>query len=103
MAIAQYTITSTGWTAISTVGQSGTCWLDDDNELSGDPADVRIWHGTSAPSDADPTITDMARRVLRPKNNTDMLLITADGGTDVYYARCKDTGKTAKLSVDVSS
>ena len=73
MAIAQYTIASAGWTAISTAGQSGSCWLDDDNELSGDDADVRVWHGTSAPNDATASITDMARRVLRPKCNTDML------------------------------
>ena len=35
--ITQYTITdSETWAAITTAGQSGSCWLDDDNEEDGD-------------------------------------------------------------------
>lgn len=98
--ITQYQITdSETWTPITTAGQSGSCWLDDDNEESGDRADVRIWHKTGdAPGNAELT---KAKRVLRPTNNSDLLILTADSATDIFYARCKNQGDTALLSVDV--
>jgi len=101
MAIVKHVINSTAWTPISTAGQSGSCWLVDSNELTGDRADVRIWHGATAPDNEDDTITQISRRVIRPSDNDDMLLITADSETDIYFARCKESGKTANLIVDV--
>lgn len=97
--INQYTVIGSDWTVITTAGQSGTCWLDDDNEQSGDKADVRIWHTSGVAPGAD-EITK-AKRVIRPSYNDDVLVITADSATDVFYARCKNAGESAILSVDV--
>lgn len=30
--ITQHNITGSAWTAITSAGQSGTCWLDEDND-----------------------------------------------------------------------
>lgn len=92
----QYTITDTAWTAISTAGQSGSAWVDDDLDGCETHPDIRIYHATSAPS-VDPTI---GKRVMRSNSNTDVLLLTADGATDIFYAKAM-TGKGGVLSADM--
>jgi len=94
--IAQYSINSTAWTAITTAGDSGTCWLDEQDDGAAGDVDVRIWHG-SAPSDSDVT---KGKRVYKPRGNNDMMVIGADDASDIYYARCATPGATATISVD---
>lgn len=96
--IVQYSITADVWTPISTAGQSGTCWLDEQGDGAAGNVDVRIWHGESAPGDSQIT---MAKRVYMPRGNQDIMQISADSGDDVYYARCANDGDAATLSVDV--
>jgi len=96
--ITQYTITDAAWTPITSAGQSCICWLDDDNEDAGDSADVRVWHDTT-PSDS---AIDIARRVIRAKNNSDAISLVAAREDDIYYARCARPSSTAKLCVDTN-
>jgi len=96
--ITQYSISSTGWTAITTAGDSGSCWLDEQNDGAAGDVDVRIWHG-SVPGDAEIT---KGKRVYRSNANNDIMTITADDASDVYYAICATAGSTATISVDVA-
>jgi hypothetical protein len=95
--IKQYSITGATWTPISSAGQSGTCWLDEQNDGAEGTVDVRIWHA-SVPTDDDVT---KGKRCYKPSGNDDMMIITADSGTDIYYARCANVNDKATISVDV--
>jgi hypothetical protein len=93
--ITAYTINATTWTAITTAGQSGTCWLNEDNDGAGGAADCRISHSDSgAPS------LDTSKRVYKPQGNTDVLPFSVDNVSDIYYARCKNAGDSVVLFVD---
>lgn len=93
--VAQYDITSTAWTAITTAGQSVIAWLDEDGDGAGGRVDVRIVAATTTPTDA-PTI---AKRLYTPNSNEGTLQLTAETQSTVFYARCRNTGDTAKVSV----
>ena len=95
--ITQYSISDSAWTAITAAGESGTCWMDEDGDGGGEP-DVRIIHTTGTP---DSSQTTFGKRLYIPKNNTDIMLISADNSSDIFYARCVKTGATAKVSVDI--
>lgn len=97
--ITEYTITGTAWTAISTAGQSGSCWINEDNEGAVNKADVRIYHTDAGTPAADKV--DESKRLFTPKGNTDVLILSADSGTDIHYARCKNADDEAVILVDV--
>lgn len=97
--IIQHSITGSAWTPISTVGQSGTAWLDEDNDGAGGAVDVRIVHGASTP---DPEETTEGKRLYRSSGNSDVMIITADNALDIYYAKCKNVDDTAILSADMA-
>ena len=96
--IVQKAITGTAWTALTTAGQSCSCWLDEQDDGAAGKVDVRIFHNTSAPGDADVT---KGKRLYKPLGNTDVTVFTADSISDVLYARCANAGDTATVSVDV--
>lgn len=97
MAIAKKSITTT-WSAITTAGQSGVCWLSEyDADIVG-TGTVYVYHGSVAPT-GDLKL-DVSKRVYTPNGNGDFLEISADDASDVYYARTADG--TASLIVDVS-
>lgn len=96
--ITQYTITDSAWTAISTAGQSGTCWVDDDFDGCTTDPDIRIYHATSEPTSIAATV---GKRVMRPKFNSDVLVLDADGTTDIFYARAMK-GKCGMISADMA-
>ena len=96
--ITQYTITGNAWTQITTAGQSGTCWLDEDGDGAKGTTEVRVWHGETAP---DASKFTEGRRVYKPQGNSDVVIMDADSGVDIYYARCA-AGAEATLTVDVS-
>ena len=95
--IIQYSISSSAWTPISTAGQSGSCWLDEQNDGAAGKVDVRIWHG-SVPTDTEIT---KGKRVYNPNGNDDVMILGADDTEDIYYATCANVGDAAILSVDV--
>lgn len=100
MAITSYTITNSAWTAITTAGQEGSCWLseDEDGQSAVGKGDIRIFNTAGVPTDADLLL---GKRVYKPSGNTDVLTISADSGSDVFYARAKNSGDEAVLLVDV--
>jgi Zn-dependent metalloprotease len=98
--ITPYTITSTAWTAISAAGESGSCWLDEENDGSKGHADVRITHSASGvPNEA---ALEAAKKVYRSSGNDDVCLIGADSASDIWYARCKTTGDEVIINADVA-
>ena len=100
MAITPKTITTT-WQAITAAGESGSCWIVENLDLSGagGASDVLIYHSTVAPVN-DEKLTE-SKRLYKPIGNNDTLLIPADSALDIYYARCKTIGSTIKINVDV--
>jgi hypothetical protein len=96
--IIQYAIADTSWTPITTAGQSGSCWLDEQNDGLAGKSDARIFHSSTPPEATDVT---KAKRVYKPIGNNDIMIITADSSSDIYYARMANAGDTAVISVDV--
>jgi len=96
--IVQKTIGSSEWTALSTAGQSGSVWLDEDQDGALGRADVRVIHSLSSVAAVLPTV---GKRVFVPNSNNDVLICTADSATDIYYARCLNVGDQATISVDM--
>lgn len=89
--ITQHTIESTDWTAITTAGQSGTCWIKTVKKGSGT---VFISHGSSQPA------SSAGYRLVKSKGNDDMLELGADDSNDIFYARVGE-GDSVKLITDV--
>jgi hypothetical protein len=96
--ITQYAIGATEWTPISNAGQYGSCWLDEDGDGSAGTVDVRIVHSDSGVPVVGATL---GKRVWKPSGNSDLLIITADSSSDIFYARAMRLGDAATLSVDV--
>ena len=101
MAITTKSITSV-WQAITTAGQSGSAWCVEFLDLAGnaDQADVIVYHTTGAAPVNDEKITE-SKRLFKPIKNDDVMLLSADNASDVFYARCRTSGATAKINVDV--
>ena len=94
--ITNYTINGNTWTAISTAGQSGSVFVAED-DINKYPVDVRIMHTTGTPVSGD---FAKAKRIYKPVANNDVLPCSADGGTDVYYAKCRNADDSIIISAD---
>lgn len=93
--ITQYALDDINWTPITTAGQSGTCWLDEDNQGAIGSMDVRVSHGINTIG----FTFSKAKRVYKPKSNEDVLIITADSLTDIFYAKCRNGNATIQVDV----
>jgi hypothetical protein len=99
MAITKYSLT-TSVTVISAAGESGICWMKEDQSDNVGQAEVYVYHtGGGAPSAA--TVYGNGKRLYKPLSNNDTLTISADDGSDIYYACCKNAGDQADIIVDV--
>jgi hypothetical protein len=97
MAITQYTITGSSWTAITAAGKNCTIWMDEDGDGEAGAVDVRIMHSVSgAPAAGD---VSKGKRLHKSNSNTDILSCVADNALDIVYARCL-SGSQAIISVD---
>lgn len=96
--IAQYSINATDWTAISAAGESGSCWLDEDDDGAGGQLDVRIYHAAAKPA---VNLATEGKRCWKSNGNDDVMLISADNASDIYWAICINAGATAIVSADV--
>jgi len=94
MAIAHFDIDNSEWTAITTAGQSGACWLL--NPVSGG-GNCKIFHGATPDNDDIP----YGRNVYISTDNNDSLTLTADDTNDVFYARVDSVNGSCTLLVDV--
>lgn len=85
--------------AITTAGKSGSMWLKEGPEGDAGRVEAYVYHTDgAAPSAA--TVLARGKRIFEPIGNNDMMIFTADNGSDVYYACMKNTGDTAELLVD---
>lgn len=97
--ITAYTITGTAWTVITSAGESGSCWLDEEGDGSVGAVEVRLYHSaTGEPAAA--KVTE-GKKIYRPGGNTDICNFSADSGSDIYYARCLNANDQAIMIVDV--
>ena len=94
MAITAKELIGSAWGAITTAGQSGTCWIGEDKANRGG---VVLFHSTTGV----PPGAKLAEGYKMPNDRGNIVPITADGGTDVFYARCQNVDETATLIVDV--
>ena len=97
--ITQYTIGADEWTAITSAGESGSCWLDEEGNGRRGKGSVRIYHSASGV----PTAAKLTegKKVYQPSGNNDVCIISADSVDDIYYARCKNVGDQVVITVDV--
>lgn len=101
MAITTITINAT-WQAITAAGESGSAWMVENPDDNGKKvqADVYIYHTDGTAPTGDQKLTE-SKRLFTPKGNTDIMLLSADNASDIFYARCKTAGSEAKINVDV--
>ena len=93
-------ITGLAVLAMTTAGQSGSAWLDEDHDGAEEHADVRIYHtDTGTPSIS--TVRTLGKRLFAPSGNTDVLIMSADSGNDIYYSVCHNDDDKAIALVDV--
>jgi hypothetical protein len=76
MATTNYTLSLSTWTAISTAGQSGTCFVQT-GEL------IAVDHSTTGSGACAVT---KAVKLYGPNGGSNILAITADGTSDIFYA-----------------
>jgi hypothetical protein len=69
MGIAQYSVSSLDWTQISSIGQSGSCWLKEGIPNSEVP-DVRVFPSVSKPVKSSLLL---GKRIYEPNQNSDVL------------------------------
>jgi len=92
MATKTVEINSSTWTAITTAGQSGTCWLD--TNVTGGGC-VLINHSTVSGTSCECT---KAYPLYREYGA--IFSFTADTIYDVYYAKCNGLDASVILTVD---
>ena len=98
MAILQYSLNASSWTAITAAGESGSAWLDEEGDGNLGHADARIYHSSTPPGDAEVT---MGKKIYRPAGNSDIMLLGADDASDIFYGRCVNDDDRATVTVDV--
>lgn len=91
--ITRYTINSKRWTAITTAGQSGSCWIEKNIRGNGN---ILISH-----SDAGLPNKSYGFPLRGPANNIDVCIISADNQSDVFYARVTNAKNIINILVDV--
>ena len=92
----QYTIDSSAWVQITGKGRNGYCWLDfqDDGVIGSNYC--LVIESVETPTDEDIT---RAMRVFKPSGNNEYLKLESEIYGGRFWARCKNTGDVATLSV----
>lgn len=80
------------WTAITGAGESGTCWLRKFPENG----TIAIDH-----SEAGTGALDEEKSYYPKRSKTDIIDLSADSASDIFYAKCLDSGETAEIVSDV--
>lgn len=96
--VTQFDIDATQWTPITAVGRQGLCWLDLQDDGAANYAECYVIESSSTPSAADLSI---AQRVYKPTKNNDYLPLESELHKGRFWARCKNTGDTVKISVKI--
>lgn len=85
--------------AVTTAGKSGSMWLKEGPDGDAGRVEAYVYHTDSGAPTAS-TVLDRGKRIFEPIGNNDMMIFSADNGSDIYYACMKNTGDTAELLVD---
>jgi len=91
--IRKYTINSRSWTAITSAGQSGICWIE--KNIRGNGL-ININHSDSG------NTNNAGFRLKKPLANNDICIISPDNDNDIYYARVLNSKNIVKIVVDVA-
>ena len=87
-------ISGTEWVAITTAGQQGTCWINENREGGGG---VYIAHSNTGDSPKG----RVGFRIYRPNDNTNVCIMGPDDSNDIFFARCVKVRDNVKILVDV--
>ena len=91
--IQRYRINSKRWTAISTAGQSGTCWIE--RNIRGNGTILISHYSAGLPRKS------YGFPLNSPADNIDICIISADDQSDVFYARVTNSRNIIDILVDV--
>lgn len=92
MALNAFSIDGDTWTAITSAGESGQCWIQKNPDIG----QVVINHSTSGSGSLD--VNDS---YFMPDNKSELVPIPADDNSDIFYARCLRSGQEATIISDV--
>jgi hypothetical protein len=91
-------VNGTGWTPITTAGQTGKVWMNEDDKGLTGKGDVRVNRSSSGlPASSVPA---EGKKVYKPSGNNDVVNLDA-ANDEVWYARCKNASDVAMITVDV--
>ena len=99
--ISKKLITGLAVETLTAAGKEGTCWLKENDNTRVGQVDVRIYHTTLGEPTIE-TVRDLGKRVFVPYANIDMMDISVDDLTDVYYAVCFNDNDQATIVTDVA-
>lgn len=88
----QFLITAAAWTAITSAGETVSCWLDEDGDGASGHVDVRLTHSIEGVPTDNPTACKRIR--------AETTVLSADNARDVWYARCMNAEDKATISTD---
>lgn len=98
MATAAIALSNLVWTKVSAAGESGTCWKKTGGVVVIDHTNAES--AATLPLSNSNVDVDKSKRVPLDEDNVEILLISADGVDDIYYALSL-SGLTDKIVVDV--
>lgn len=98
MATVEHIIVNTVWTKITDAGESGTCWKKTGGAVVIDHTDSE--GAATLPLSNTNVTKNSSKRVPLDKDDDDILSISADNVSDIYYALALNTA-SEKLVTDV--
>jgi hypothetical protein len=95
MATSMITISGTSWTPITNAGQKGTVWLND----IASSGEIFIDHSIlTNGTDCD---RNKSFKLQKAWKNNQVVILTPDSGTDIYYASNDTATESYNIVVDV--
>jgi len=94
--ITPYTIDATAWTAISTAGQAGTCWVE---SVTCGGGKLRIYHSTLGVPAL--SVKDQGYPLWVPNKNFDAAQLEPDDANDIFYAIADQLDSVWEIRADV--
>lgn len=84
MATKKVAISTTEWTKVTDAGESGTCWKTTQGSILIDHTDQET--ASTLPLTNTNVAAEKSKRTSHNNDNNDVLPITADNSSDIFYA-----------------
>lgn len=97
MATSEHVLSTTEWTKITNAGESGTCWKKEGDGVVIDHTNLET--AATLPLNNVNVAIGKSKRAPLDQDNDNVLGITADDATDIFYALALQGA--AKIAVDV--